>query len=66
MCGPGYFEGEDGGAATFEQPASSWAADLAATGFTDVQARRLHGYWWADAWLVEGSGTGSVGEEARL
>jgi hypothetical protein len=39
--------------ANYEQPRSSWVADLAAAGFTDVRIVPLYDYWWAPAFLLD-------------
>lgn len=36
----------------FEQPIAAWAALCRDAGFPDVHTRRLHDYWWSDAYLV--------------
>ena len=45
---------------THEQPASAWAAELHAAGFTDVAVQPLHRYWWADAVLIEATATATA------
>eukprot|EP01052_Picozoa_sp_SAG31_P038875 SAG31_NODE_5277_length_2636_cov_11.564899_2_plen_494_part_00 len=61
----GYFEPADGGAATFEQPARAWATTLRRAGFSQVTARPLCPYWWAEAWLIQGVGRRTDGD-ARM
>lgn len=48
----GYF---DRGAArsNWEGPIQAWADGLRAAGFTTIQVRRLHAYFWADGCLVD-------------
>lgn len=41
----------------WEQSAESWRHDLRAAGFSHVRGRKLHGYWWADAWLFTARGS---------
>ncbi|WP_033438840.1 class I SAM-dependent methyltransferase [Saccharothrix sp. NRRL B-16314] len=43
--------------ATWEQPASRWAAQVARAGFTDVHVTPLHDYWWSPAFLLTASGS---------
>lgn len=38
---------------TWEQPATAWADELGAAGFTTVERHHLRDYWWAPAVLLE-------------
>ena len=42
--------------ANWEQPVADWAAQLHGAGFTDVEVRLLHSYWWAPAVLITATG----------
>ncbi|GAA3853486.1 class I SAM-dependent methyltransferase [Saccharothrix violaceirubra] len=42
--------------ATWEQPADSWARQVAKAGFADVTTTRLHDYWWSPAFLLTARG----------
>jgi hypothetical protein len=48
----GYFD-PTAARTNYEQPIQTWANGLIAAGFTDVQARPLYPYWWADAYLID-------------
>lgn len=52
----GYFR-EDSRRTTYEQPISAWEAELGDAGLTVVRRELIHPYWWADAYLIEATGT---------